>query len=269
MLSSEPLSIGGILDGGFTLFRRGFLKVLPAAAAAALPYALTLALVNARTVGLESETDPAVIEQALMEMAALFPLMFLFMVIMLGVVIHRQMSVARGEPTSLVKDVLVALKRTVPMLLLMFLYMVLVTLGMVALFIPGLILAISMSLFFYVPYAEERGSWGALWRSHSLVWGGNWWRTASVLTLITVILTAVSIIFYIGLGAVAAVSTISGATTLTTGADFALNWIMLSLITPMYAAMALVLYNDLLVRKEGSDLDQQLADLQPSAASAG
>ncbi|MEM9386456.1 MAG: hypothetical protein AAGA68_15475 [Pseudomonadota bacterium] len=269
MLSNQPLSIGGILDGGFTLFRQGFAKILPAAAIAALPYSLTMSFLNARTAGLETETDPAIIEQTLLEFAVLFPLMFLSLVLMVGIILHRQVAVARAEPISLLKDVLVALKRAVPMIVLMLLYMVLVMLGSVALLIPGIILTVSMSLFFYVPYFEERGSWGALWRSHALVWGGNWWRTASVLTLVSVILFAVSFVFYIGIGIVAAISVASGSSALTTTADFILNWVVLVLVMPMYSWMALVLYNDLVLRKEGADLDEQLAELQPGISSAG
>lgn len=264
-LPTEPLSIGGVLDTGIRLFRQNFKELFTVAAITAVPYALLSAVMNSRMVGVDVEADPDVAFAAAMQSLAFIPIIYVLLVFIASCVIHRQVSLTRGEPTSLMADFAVGLKLLIPLTLLFFLYFIIVGVGLVLLIVPGVIFMISMCFFLYVPQVEDRGVWGSLWRSHKLVWGGNWWRTAIVLTVVSIIGMVLSVVAYFGLGALAFADATaeagSEASTLRLLVEFAINWMIMALVLPLSTSVMYVAYNDLMLRKEGGDLEAQLEGL--------
>lgn len=263
MLPTEPQSIGGILDAGINLFRSSFKETAPVAAVTAIPYAIVSGILSARSNAIDPETNPEEMMAAAMEVFSLMPLLYLLLVLVFSALIHRQVAVARSQPTSLTEDLLAAVKLAIPMFILMVTYIILLSIGIVLFIIPGLIIAVSMALFLWVPLVEpERGAWGGLWRSHALIWGGNWWRTATVMAVVSIIAMVLSVVFYVALG-VLSVATPAGEVTNTNILLQAfVTWASMALYAPLTAAMFLVLYNDLLLRKEGGDLDARIGDLE-------
>jgi len=177
-------------------------------------------------------------------------------------------ALARNEPVSDAADLLFGIKLMIPLTLMMIGYILLMMLGMVLLIVPGIILSVSLSLFMYVPIYEDRSVWSSLHRSHNLVWRGNWWRVAGALLIITILAMVVSGCFSILLGGLAVVKQGSDYATVITLIEGVGTWVMMVLITPLSAAMALVLYNDVVLRREGDDLDARLADLDSNTLEA-
>ncbi|MFT4797341.1 MAG: hypothetical protein ACJAR0_001384 [Candidatus Azotimanducaceae bacterium] len=131
-----------------------------------------------------------------------------------------------------------------------------VSFGMILLIVPGMILVISLSLSMYCMVLEGTGPIESLKRSHSLVWG-NWMRTAMVFSVGGLLL----IVFYF------IVVFVSATVIFTSDPDSIQFWtsVLTSAITPFaqpfLIAMGLVIYNDVRVRKEGGDLEDQIENL--------
>jgi len=136
---------------------------------------------------------------------------------------------------------------------------------MVLLIIPAIFLFVAWSLFWAAIVLEEVGPVEALKRSFRLV-RGNWWRTLTVLSIPTVLLLVV----YMGVGLVIGFTVaLTVPSLLTQGA--AVDPITINMVAqiiqipfnaafaPLPIAMMLVLFHDLKLRKEGSDLEQRLA----------
>ncbi len=260
-LPGVPLSIGGILDAGISLFRRSFKYVFPVAAIAAIPYALLAMQMNSQLAGVDPEVDPEIALAAAVRALAYLPVIYLMLVFIASSVIHRQIALTRGLPTSLMADFGTGLKLLIPLTIVMMLYLLCIVVGSILLLVPGIILSVSMCMFLWVPQIEERSAWSSLWRSHSLVWGGNWWRTAVVVTLVSIIGVVLSVLAYFGLGALVITET-SGESSMTRLIIEAfLGWLTMAFILPLFIAVMHVHYNDLLLRKEGGDLDAKLSDI--------
>jgi hypothetical protein len=132
----------------------------------------------------------------------------------------------------------------------------------VLLIIPGLIVMVSLMLSTNLVMFEGKGPVAALTGSHKLVWG-NWWRTAAILTvgsiLVMVIYMAVALVIglitpFIGL-ALADIVVYSTITGLLVGVFMNL------LVMPFFSALLIALYWDLKLRKEGGDLAARVGAL--------
>ncbi len=272
MLSREPQTIGGVLDSGFNVFRRTLKSVaVPATIMAVLLACLALGMASsidfealAEIQNPDPESVPAFpsISPLFWVFWALYLVAFLMFFI---VIAHRQWTLIQGREPSLANDLIRGLALVIPLLFASFLYYVCLVVGFVLLVIPGLIVMVSMSLYLFVPIVEDRSGWMAIGRSHTLVWRGNWFRTAAVLTVLAAISLALTFAFQIVLGASNGFASIMQPTApnpLATvgGALFAI------VLYPLFTAIMLALYNDLLIRKEAGDLDSRLQALdEPSA----
>lgn len=127
-----------------------------------------------------------------------------------------------------------------------------IVLGFVALIVPGIWLAIAWSVAYPVMLVEGTGGFGALKRSFKLV-EGHWWATCGRLLvayiLVQVITTVAALIFLIPAGAIVD-DTSFGALVLESAANFVASLVT----TPFIAAVVMLVYFDLRVRKEGFDL---------------
>ncbi len=262
-LPNEPLSIGGVVDAGARFFRATFKQTLPIAAVAALPYAVVSAAISIQSGGVESQVGTDAMSSAIFGVLILVPVMYVAIGFLVGCIGHYQGSLAHGRVATLGESVGVGVRRMVPLTLLMLLFFIAIMIGLVLLIIPGIIVMVSMSLFMYTSFMEEGASvWSGLQRSHSLVWGGNWWRTAAVITIISIIGMVLSVVFYIFIGGLAFASPTSEVGIASAGFEAIITWVMMTLYMPFSLAMFFALYNDLLLRKEGGDIEARLSELQ-------
>ncbi len=274
MFPAQPLSIGGVVDAGVSLYGSTFKRTLRISLLASIPYALvSLAMSMAMDdFNLAEDADPAAVTAAAEQMMNgviiyILP-MYFTICFMFAAVGRRLVTLARSEPVSDAADLLFGLKLMIPLTLMMLAYILLMTLGMLLLIVPGIILSVSLSLFMYVPIYEDRSVWSSLLRSHKLIWRGNWWRVAGALLIITILAMVVSGCFSILVGGFAVLKTTTDYTTIITLVEGLGTWVMMTLLTPLSAAMALVLYNDVVLRREGDDLDDRLAELDSNTLEA-
>ena len=137
------------------------------------------------------------------------------------------------------------------------LLMIAIIIGYVLLIVPGIILTVSMSLCFYCMVLEGTGPIASLKRSHQLVWG-NWTRTLVVLSIAGIIV----MVFYFIIGALAGVMAIGVESE--RDAIMLINLVSTGLapvMQPFFIAVALVIYHDVKLRKEGDDLSSEIENL--------
>ncbi|MEM9742464.1 MAG: hypothetical protein AAF918_07245 [Pseudomonadota bacterium] len=268
MLPTEPLSIGGVLDAGIRLYRNTFRSVLPLIAVAAVPYALANAWMGAVTPAADEGPELAVGQLGLFLVAMLgVYLALMFLAYALG---HKIVALAKDEPSSVSSAVVAGLKYMLPGFVLVILSILALGIGYVLLIIPGLILTVSLAFYTLVPLMEERSVWAGLNRSHHLVWRGGWLRTAAVLTVMSVVLMALYVILTLVVGLTLAPSMLSedplaaasGGSAIGT---FVVTWVSVALFSPLYSAIAVVQYNDLQLRVDGTDIESDLEAMQGSA----
>ncbi len=248
-LPKQPESIGVVLDSGFRLFAAGFKKAIGLSLVAnIIVYLPVLVLL---TYFASAAQPPAegfmVIFSATMVAGGVVSMIFYL------AIIHLYGTIARDEPVSIAASLMVGLKRLLPMIVAGLLYMLVVSLGMVLLVIPGLILMLTLMFFSVAMILDDEGMVSSLNRSHRLVWG-NWWRTATVLTvplvIMSVVIIGVSLLMaFLSPLMPAAASGIVGLVT---------QVVVNALIQLLFYAIFVVQYQDLILRKEGTDLELRL-----------
>jgi len=247
---TEPQTIGKVLDSGVKLYLFSFDKVIGFAIAAAFFSQLP----NFFTGNINQTQDPEVVLQFLASYGWLFVVFMVVAIIFYNALYYRMNSAVRTPEEDFATALAVGVRKLLPVIGALLLYMLAVTVGMILLIVPGIIL--SLSLFFYnaLIIIDNEGVISSLTTSHRLVWG-NWWRTAAVFLIPGVIIMAVFIvlgfIFAIVLGFL-------GETLSTVGLELT-SMIFNALLTPLFIAIVLVQLNDLKLRKQGLDLAARLA----------
>lgn len=140
------------------------------------------------------------------------------------------------------------------------LYVLVILLGYLLLIIPGIIVSVSLMLTIVLICAEDLNAFNALKRSHNLIWG-NWWRTLILVSVISIIFSVLLMLLTLGITVVAPF--------LISGEDMSQALVVANIVSsalggfiqPVFVAMLLVIYNDLLHRREGEDLDAEIEAL--------
>ena len=143
------------------------------------------------------------------------------------------------------------IRRLPALIFLAVLYGAVVLIGFLFIVIPGIYLWGALAVVVPVLIVEGRGGFDALGRSQELV-KGRWWATIGALLLGVVVTSGVAL----GLGALAGL--------LQSGVSSPDAYLLISaldklivgvLVTPISAAVAITIYFDLRIRKEGLDLE--------------
>ena len=109
----------------------------------------------------------------------------------------------------------------------------------------------------------------ALTESHRLVWG-NWWRTAAILTVGFIIIFVIYLIAGVIIGVLTPIFVLGGGggaenVLLITLIGGLLVGVLTSLLmTPFYIGLAIAIYWDLKLRKDGGDLAARVGALNPA-----
>ena len=249
--SLRPLSVGEILDVSFSLYRRHFATLgTIAVLCSGIPVLLSLYI----------ESSGGVLYN--------LPLTLLHYVIFTVL-----SSIATAATVFVVSESYLgrplpareALSRATPLLarliLCSLLFAIIVGIGFIFFFIPGIIMVCGLLLAFPSLVLEPGISpTGALSRSWSLTRGSRWRMFALLITMVLLLYVPL-----VGLGAVAAVALPGGSHGTTPGTvTLAVVGVVQMLLYPLLYCVLTVAYYDLRVRKEGFDLEVLASTLQPA-----
>lgn len=163
-----------------------------------------------------------------------------------------------GEATA-AESIRFAVSRILPLFGAYLLVVVSVLLGLLLLVVPGIFLAVRLSMTIPALVLERLGPGQAYGRSWSLV-AGNWWRTFAVLLLTMLILTIFTMVIGGGIGAALGAAA-PDAQGLAAVVVTAVNILVYVLLYPVVAAILTVLYYDLRVRQEGHGLEAEAREV--------
>jgi len=158
----------------------------------------------------------------------------------------RQRSIVTGRPTDARAEVREALQRVPALVGMTLLFILMVTAGFIALVVPGLYLAIALSLAWPAVMLERRGPLSGMRYSLQLV-RGSWWRTSVVLTVALIVALVFYIVVFVAL---ALALPLVGANdfAMFTAASVVVLIALGAVGVPFYGAVLLALYGDLKLR---------------------
>jgi hypothetical protein len=249
--SLRPLSVGEILDVSFTLYRRHF---------AALGTIAVLCSGIPVLLGLYIEASGGVLYNLPLTLVHYVIFTVLSSIATAATVFVVSESYL-GRPLP-ARD---ALRRATPLLtrliLCSLLLAIIVGIGFIFFFLPGLVLLCGLLLAFPSLVLEPGSSpTAALSRSWSLTRGSRWRMFGLLVTMALLLYVPL-----IGLGAVAAVLLPGGLLGTDPGTlTLAVVGVVQMLLYPLFYCVLTVAYYDLRVRKEGFDLEVLASTLQPA-----
>lgn len=252
----RPLGTGEILDAGIRLVRARFGTLVVCALVVAVPLAildtLVLAATNDRAFDFSTGATTTTAGSDAAAGALVARLLGILLVVLVLAACFRAVSAAyMGQRATAGDSLRFALERLPALLGAYFLVLVSVLIGTLALVIPGIYLAVRLSVTFPALLFERIGPVEAYTRSLALV-GGHWWRTFGIFLVTGVALVVLSLALGAG---VAALIGHAAPDSQTTGAVVAtiVNIVFDVIVYPIAAAILTVLYYDLRVRSEGVD----------------
>ena len=271
----RPLGFGEILDAAIKIVRRRFRDLMLATLVATGPLLVLGAIIqfsanvdpNKLVTQPANPGDPPVFDTEMWKRFGATTLIATLLAIVGGrIATGATIKIASGAYLSENADwrasIRFALQHLGSLLVLTLLSTVAIFFGFFLCLIPGIFLAVAFTLDVPVLFLEGKKGSSALQRSMELV-KDNWWRTFGILIVTGIIGGVVG-------GLLSAVFAIPANFVGSTPVAFLLRTIgtlVASLVTtPFSAAVTLVLYMDLRVRKEGYDLErmaQRLGVAQP------
>jgi len=268
---SVPRSIGGVLDDTLQLYKASLPSCwLPALLVSVVTAALSYFVVA--SVPLTAATlEPAQLLARYRNMLGAFGIWYLVVIaltlVLYGMLIVNVAAVSRGEIPAFGASLAQGARRAPALLVASIVFFIAITIGFILLLIPGFYVWNRLQLYMVPLVAEPQGPFESLGTSWRLV-GGNWWRTATVVAVMVIILLVLEMVLGFLAGLVAAVGS-SGMST-TTPLALVGRVSLITLIaggvvriftTPLVFAAAVALYQDLLLRKGGADLEARLGAL--------
>jgi hypothetical protein len=239
---SRPMDLGAILDGAFSLYRRYFVVLVGAIGILLVPLAL--------------------IAIALGPVALLLSYIASLITPAVGALVASDVAVGR-QPT--IGDIWSRLGRLViPLILTGLLVVLTIIVGLVLLIIPGILFFVWFSLSSQALVMEDKRYTSAMGRSRQLV-KGSWWRVFGILLVIAIVTGiaqqfvetfVVAVLGVVGVGEGGSVfgSTSNGVDQITSVSRVLGTTIGTVLVGPISALASALLYFDLRLRKEGTDI---------------
>jgi hypothetical protein len=268
-----PRSIGGVLDDCLQLYKASLTKCLVPALLVSLIGGLMSYFVIGSMPVVTPGTPmlPGEVFARYQGEFATFGVWYL-VVIALSAVLYATLivlvvGVSHGEAPALGVALAKGARRAPALILAAIIFVVSIAIGFTLFIIPGFYLWNRMQLFAVPLVAEPVGPFEAIATSWRLV-GGNWWRTGTLVFVIFVIVAILEII----------IGTVGGAIAYLSGAvsGLAVNAAALARISlyttligaflriftlPLVIAAFVAIYQDLLLRKGGGDLEARLGAL--------
>lgn len=237
-----PQPIGGVLDGGFSLFRVAIAPVFVLAVAGALvsaPFNRAVQSIVANQPGLTGYVIVMLLVVGVLAVTTIFT----------GAVVSAIDRVAGGGRQSIPDALIVGLKRMPALLVSGVVYFLAVFVGMFLLIVPGIFVGIALLFFYMAVVVDDKGPIEALQYSWQLV-RGNWWRTAALVLIILIVL----LLLYFLLGIVAGIVIVLGTDySIEAGespwfVDYIVSPLIVGVVGPLGYALFMSVYRDLKLR---------------------
>jgi hypothetical protein len=255
----RPLGIGEVLDAGFRLVRQRFGTLLLCAVVVTVPLSILDTLVLASTNDRAFDPDTSATSTspdagAALAGAAVSRLIGVLIVVLVLAACFRALSAAyMGRQATAGDSLRFAFARLPALIGAYFLTTIALGVGFLLLIVPGIYLAVALTMILPALLFERIGAVDAFRRSLALV-RGHWWRTLAILLVTAVIFVVLSLALGAAVGGL--VSVVSGDSEVVVAVLLTLVNILLSIVLyPVVAAVLTVLYYDLRVRHEGFDLE--------------
>ena len=263
----RPLSVGEMLDAGFRLFRARFWTLIVCVLVPVVPLTIV-------ATGVQASVDPNAFDldntetvdsgTALAGTLVASLIQFAAAALAIAACFKAISAAYLGDHAGVSESLRYALGRLAPLIAAYFIVVILVVLGILALIVPGIWIAVKLSMTFPAVVSERKGPFASIGRSWSLT-SGNWWRVFG--TLLVVLL--ITFVLQIALGGVVGgllavsdnVSELTAAIVLTL-----VNLLTLVITYPLWASVTSVVYYNLRVRNEGFDLHLLAQDMGAEAA---
>jgi hypothetical protein len=251
----RPLALGEILDVAIKLVRRNWRTLGLAVLVVSVPVAVISVLITASTTTYDAALDVRSPDDGTAYDAGVFVNGILQVVLYLLATVACFLAIAdayMGRPPDWRSSLRFAAQRTPVVFVMSILYFVGLLAGVFAVVIGAIFLAVRWSVAMPALLLERRGPVGALGRSWRLV-KGFWWKCFGTLLVAYLLVTLLS--FAVGgvvggiLAAIASVDSVLGVVL-----QEAVGVVVQIFTLPLFAAVTVVLYVDLRVRKEGFDL---------------
>lgn len=262
---ARPLSVGEVLDLSVRIYRRTLLKCLVLAGLAVLlsqvPALYNLAHGRYLVKGLNAFRDPT--------FDLIYVLSILLSSALYGAVLLRQHALISGQAAG--GEIAAALRRTPAWVVLLLLFALglgipfaliraalhSVVLASVCLLVAVTYFGIAFSCAWPLLFVKGAGPLQSLARSWQLT-RGSFWRLSGLYTVAVLILLAVWLVF--GVVSVSLGVILGRGDVLVAGSTASLFAVAAgALLAPFYTGLALAVLGDLMVRREGADLEQRIA----------
>lgn len=259
LLPDQPQSIGKVLDSGFKLFSRSikpaFMLAIIPSVISALPD-LVAGLMAKRLFEPDFSNVGFVVA-----LIVFFGATIIISFAIYNALLFRIWGIAQDKDPGFTDSLIKGFKKLFPVLFGSLFYLIAVVIGFCLLIVPGIIISLSLIYYSFLIVLKDEGVIASLKHSHRLVWG-NWWRILviiSVPVIIAMILFSVAFFAEISLLSVADITTDSPLFETTFTFYYSLIMIVLNgLLTPLYISVLVVSFNDILLQKEGADLEQRI-----------
>jgi hypothetical protein len=251
--AKQPQSIGKVLDNGIRLCLSSFPAIILFAFLAAVITGLPNFFAPPPPQPGETIDAARVMTQSLIPSLLAMLVAFIFMNAMLV----RIDATAQSRDIGMGASLGIGIRKLLPVFIGMILYMVAVMLGMVLLVVPGIILMLSLAFYQVLIVLDDNRMFESLRASHRLVWG-NWWRTATVFLVPTVLYMVLYLVLGLILGLF--IPFTEGENTQAT-LELAIGIMVIAVSTmsmPLFYSIALTQLNDLKLRKQGLDLEERI-----------
>jgi hypothetical protein len=267
---SQPQSIGGVLDTTFQLYKASLVKMIPLSLLMVIAGSPPSIYIFMRGAAGGNPGDPFAMLSMMQGggywLAALVGMIGSMWMLSAGYL--KIGAIGSGGDLGVGTAVAQALPRLPVVLLMVILFGIALTIGFILLIIPCLILMVSLGLCFNVAMFENKGPVESLSESHRLVWG-NWWRTAAILTVGFVIIMVIYLIAGLIIGLLTPFLIFGGGGTenvllISLISGLLIGVLMNLLMTPFYISLAVAIYWDLKLRKDGGDLAARVGALNPA-----
>jgi hypothetical protein len=250
----RPLAVGEVIDVALKIWRRHFWTLVRIVVVVVAPVAILSSLI-VNSVAVQPAPTPPTGEDVGGLLAGGFTAVVLGLLgfLLASAASLRAVSVAYlGGTPDWRESLQVAAARFGSLLWLSILLGLGLFLALIALLVPFIWLSVAWSLAFVVLVAEGLGGGQALGRSYALV-RGRWWPVFGALALAKIVQYIMSLIIGLPLGLLSLNTRAGTFAAFVTGAVG--DTIRSAVTTPFFAAVLVLVYYDLRVRKEGFDLE--------------
>jgi len=264
----RPLSVGEILDAGFKLLRDRFGALMLCVLVPVVPLTILGTIVTASTDDTAFDTSVSTTsDDGSAVVGALLGGFLQGAAIALAVAACIKMISAAylGERAGVGDSLRFGMSRILALIGTYILVTLILIPAFIALIIPGIFVAVKLSVTFAAVVVERAGPGTSISRSWNLT-RGNWWRAFAVVLVVFLIVGVITFaVASVFLGAVLTEASEVTVAILSTIVDIVIN----AITYPLWAAVITVLYYDLRVRNEGFDLQLLAAGVGADASRFG